>query len=336
MSDSPTTDEILEAADSLAGALNYVKDRLDAGEEIAESAWLDPAMHAHGVLSSIGERLVRSEPREQECYIGGPEWVRLDTACRLVVDALGETCYLVGSATEGREFRDVDVVVIFDQPKFQALFGVLHPYSNPLRLLLCGAVSTWLSEQTGLRVDFKVQLRGLVAESDWRKRRVPLGNRPVYDREDRPAWMNAPPETKADPEPPDDHGYDPAYLVEIGRDGEVVGPDGSRWAAKRSGRLILPWVVRTVDAPPVGDDWRSVSEGFKPYAQDGTHRFQEDDTVIGRDGRFYRAKCEGKLGDPVLDTTNAYWEPYLPEDHDGAPLPEPKVSRLGFPSPRAS
>jgi hypothetical protein len=45
--------EIKDAADGLIEAANYLKDRLDAGEGVYESKWLDAVMHAHGLFLSM-------------------------------------------------------------------------------------------------------------------------------------------------------------------------------------------------------------------------------------------------------------------------------------------
>ena len=117
--------------------------------------------------------------------LGEPEHMKLSAACLLVTKALNETCFLVGSATESREYRDVDVRVIMDDEKFDSLFGP-HRHFKPFQVLFSISVSTWLREVTGLPVDFQVQPRSDVKDSDWDKVRDPL-NIALFD-ELLPPW----------------------------------------------------------------------------------------------------------------------------------------------------
>ena len=106
--------------------------------------------------------------------LGEPAHMNLMAACLIVESALHETCYMVGSATDSREFRDVDVRVIMNDDKFDMLFGKTEGNTEPFWSLFCMAVSAWLRDRTGLPVDFQVQRRSLVKESDWEKERDPL------------------------------------------------------------------------------------------------------------------------------------------------------------------
>lgn len=117
--------------------------------------------------------------------LGEPEHMKLAAACQLVADALNETCYMVGSATESREFRDVDVRVIMDDENFDSLFGPSRAF-KPFQVLFSISVSTWLREVTGLPVDFQVQRRSDVSQADWDKERDPL-NIATFP-ELRPPW----------------------------------------------------------------------------------------------------------------------------------------------------
>lgn len=107
------------------------------------------------------------------CGLGEPHQMKLAAACILVEQALQETCYMVGSATNKRDFRDVDVRVIMNDDKFDTLFGP-HTHFKPFQVLFSISVSTWLKEVTGLPVDFQVQRRSDIKESDWDKMRDPL------------------------------------------------------------------------------------------------------------------------------------------------------------------
>ena len=121
--------------------------------------------------------------------IGSPDFLLLDQACALVNMALDGQCYLVGSALERRDYRDVDVRIIFDDVKYDALFGgLLAIRHSPLWSLMCASISTLLSKQTGLKVDFQIQRRSWISEVDWAKDREPVG---LYSNECGPAWWKA-------------------------------------------------------------------------------------------------------------------------------------------------
>ena len=91
-------------------------------------------------------------PRARRAYAHEP-----DGRVSLVESALHETVYMVGSATDSREFRDVDVRVIMNDDKFDALFGDTGNCTEPFWTLFCISVSAWLRDRTGLPVDFQVQ-----------------------------------------------------------------------------------------------------------------------------------------------------------------------------------
>ena len=113
---------------------------------------------------------------KKTCYIGGPEGLALDHAVHIIEMAYNSTCYLVGSALERPDFRDVDVRLILDDKDFEGYFGKnWGPRLNPLWSLTCLSLSEYLSTRTGLRVDFQIQKRSKVKESDWNKNREPLG-----------------------------------------------------------------------------------------------------------------------------------------------------------------
>lgn len=95
------------------------------------------------------------------CYVGAPAIFALELACSQLCQAFGvRCCYLVGSATERADWRDVDVRLMLDDATFAALF----PDAKPQRwefdsrwLVMTVSISTWLRAQTGLPVDFQFQ-----------------------------------------------------------------------------------------------------------------------------------------------------------------------------------
>lgn len=128
-------------------------------------------------------------PRAKWCYVGAPAVFRLDVACHIINKALGGTCYMVGSALQRPDFRDVDVRCIMVDENFDALFGVLGESweKSPLWMMLSISVSAWLREQTGLPVDFQVQ-RAAHANKKHAGDRHFLG---LYVKGDPPAWRAA-------------------------------------------------------------------------------------------------------------------------------------------------
>ena len=106
--------------------------------------------------------------------LGEPEHMNLSAILILVNQAFGETPYLVGSATHSRDFRDVDIRVIMEDKNFIKLFGDTGGAFRPFWVLVCASVSEWISQRTGLKVDFQVQQRSKVKPSDWDKMRDPM------------------------------------------------------------------------------------------------------------------------------------------------------------------
>jgi len=97
---------------------------------------------------------------------------RLELACVAVSDGLGHPPYLVGSATERSDFKDVDVRSIMADEEFDCLFG--GECGRSRWALFCLAVSTLLTETSGLPIDYQVQ-RQTDANDLHKKPRNPLG-----------------------------------------------------------------------------------------------------------------------------------------------------------------
>lgn len=101
------------------------------------------------------------EKRKKVSHIGVPAVFKLDLACKHLNDAYGGFgCYVVGSALERPDWRDVDVVLILDDELFKREFpGATHSTFefDTKWLLHTVAISDWLKAQTGLPIDFKIQ-----------------------------------------------------------------------------------------------------------------------------------------------------------------------------------
>lgn len=92
-------------------------------------------------------------------WVGAPDFFNLDQACRTIVAAFGPHVYQVGSSLERRDFRDVDVRVILPDEEYDKLFPgkFKAQHMNALWSLLSSAVSMYLSQHSGLPVDFQIQ-----------------------------------------------------------------------------------------------------------------------------------------------------------------------------------
>ncbi len=93
--------------------------------------------------------------------VGMPAWLLLNQFGRVVFDAFGEWPYLVGSATHGKRWRDIDVRLILADEDFERWCGKLeHPLAaNPRWSAFCLAFSYLGEQMTGLPVDFQIQQR---------------------------------------------------------------------------------------------------------------------------------------------------------------------------------
>lgn len=92
--------------------------------------------------------------RTRASYLIQSDFDRLEDWCRMVrVILAGHGPFLVGSATERADFRDVDVRTILSDSAFDRLF---RRRTEAVRFLN-RAFSVWGREETGLPIDFQVQ-----------------------------------------------------------------------------------------------------------------------------------------------------------------------------------
>ncbi|MEV0843638.1 hypothetical protein AB0I55_29345 [Actinocatenispora sera] len=104
-------------------------------------------------------------------YLGPHDALRLDLACRPLVEAFGTAPVLVGSALARPDYRDVDVRLVVSDDRYRELFGG----SELLARLISCALSDWLGRASGLPVDF--QVRSAAAAAAYTGPSVPLGTR---------------------------------------------------------------------------------------------------------------------------------------------------------------
>lgn len=100
------------------------------------------------------------ERKVKASYVGAPAIFALDLACRQINEAFGWFgCYLVGSALERADWRDVDIRFIMRDEEFATLFPDAgeHWEHDARWLLLTISISKRLSKVSGLPVDFQFQ-----------------------------------------------------------------------------------------------------------------------------------------------------------------------------------
>lgn len=99
-------------------------------------------------------------------FVPAPHYYNLNQACTIVnrafQDYAGFGCYLVGSSLKTRDFRDVDVRLIMDDAEYDKLFRSGH--LDALWSLMCTTISAWLSQQSGLPIDFQIQKQSYANE----------------------------------------------------------------------------------------------------------------------------------------------------------------------------
>ena len=99
--------------------------------------------------------------RTKHIHVGAPACFALEIAMQhvnLAFDSYGS--YVVGSALERPDWRDVDIRMIMSDDAFAAEFPNASKGSwefDSKWLLLTTAISDWLRKQTGLPVDFQFQ-----------------------------------------------------------------------------------------------------------------------------------------------------------------------------------
>lgn len=115
---------------------------------------------------------------------GMPASLYLDEFGLLVHDVFGEHPYLVGSAGQSKDWRDVDVRLILSDEKYEAwgLGDPRHPQQNAKWVALTLAFAALGQRMTGLPVDFQIQQRTFANDAYKGERRSALGV---------PAWIRS-------------------------------------------------------------------------------------------------------------------------------------------------
>jgi len=99
-----------------------------------------------------------SEKRDRANFIGVPQFFNLNHACLIVNEAFGiANTFLVGSSLLKRDYRDVDIRTILDDEEFKRLFPNGGTERDAFWSLTCASISMWLSQHSGLPVDYQIQ-----------------------------------------------------------------------------------------------------------------------------------------------------------------------------------
>lgn len=114
------------------------------------------------VVADVADGAARKR-RKKASYLGVPLAYKVELACQHLFRAFGEVCYHVGSSLERPDWRDVDLVMIFRDDDFRAMFPDCGPLEHARWefdakwLLMSVMVSDWLTHQCGAPIDFKFQ-----------------------------------------------------------------------------------------------------------------------------------------------------------------------------------
>lgn len=97
--------------------------------------------------------------RKVEMGVGMPAALFLDEFGKQVWNAFGTPAYLVGSALQGKKWRDVDVRLILPDEEYKklGLGDPKNPHTNLKWVSLVMAYSILGKHMTGLPIDFQIQ-----------------------------------------------------------------------------------------------------------------------------------------------------------------------------------
>lgn len=111
-------------------------------------------------------------------FLSPPDLFRLDWACRPIRIAFDTPPYLVGSALDRPDYRDIDLRLILDDQRFKGLVSG----SGDMLLLLNIALSGLITATAGQRAPIDFQIQSQTEANGVAGKRVPMGLR------DASAW----------------------------------------------------------------------------------------------------------------------------------------------------
>lgn len=139
-------------------------------------AWATAALTAAASPESAN---AKPPSKRRADYLPLSSLAALHLACSEVMRAYDDTLgvYLVGSCLNSKDYRDVDVRCILRDDAFEALFPFENDAGSRVRprwQLICLSISIWMSNLTGLPIDFQFQ-KQTIANAKHRGPRNALG-----------------------------------------------------------------------------------------------------------------------------------------------------------------
>ncbi len=108
----------------------------------------------------------------RKSHLTTAQFAILNDACIPIAEAFDSHPYLVGSATERADYRDVDLRLILMDEEFDRLFdGRVFLWS-----LMCLTIGQYLCNITGLPIDFQIQR---MTEANEKHPSEPSGRNPM-------------------------------------------------------------------------------------------------------------------------------------------------------------
>lgn len=128
-----------------------------------------------------GEGAAKVKERPKPIGVGMPAWLLLNEYGRMLHQAFGCYPFLVGSALQRKDPRDIDVRIILEDTRYIMLVGKLEECdrAGTRWAMLCAAFSALGRQVTGLPIDFQLKTEASAAPEGGYPR-LPFGVSPVW------------------------------------------------------------------------------------------------------------------------------------------------------------
>lgn len=151
----------MTGADSRAAVEHFLGAyREDPDDTVIEAVGANRALTVGHLRDLLVQDTESEAPRKPvDIGTGMPATTHLEAFGQCLRDAFGAMPYHVGSSIHGKTWRDVDVRVMLDDDRFDALFPGYAAYRqrDAWWSLVCSAISELGKQRTGLPIDFQVQ-----------------------------------------------------------------------------------------------------------------------------------------------------------------------------------
>ncbi len=105
-----------------------------------------------------GKDMAKKNQPINKIGVGMPQWLYLNIFGKIVFNAFGAYPYLVGSAGNGKVWRDIDVRLILDDAEYKRIVGAKSNRLYNSRLVAFNMAFAELGKRiTGLPIDFQIQ-----------------------------------------------------------------------------------------------------------------------------------------------------------------------------------